>query len=440
MDTLTPSKGLRVAYALQSRSFAVFWVGQTISSLGDGAFATALAVAVYQLTGSSLAMGLFLMAQITPELIFTLFGGIAADRLPRRLVLVCADAGRALIVLTIALLSWFSLLHLWHLFVLAVLFGIIGSFFHPSYRAITPELVVKSHLSSANALTELSVQMGNLLGPILGAGLIAFGGSTGVAFAFDSLTFIISVCSLAAIRTRMNTDEGFAQPENDEVSPIATEIVVEKVPLSPPGFQGMMADMRDGFRTIVRSSWLIWSMIVAAFGLMAYRGAMSVTLPKLVFAIYGSGPWLLGAITTMVGVGAIIGALFVGQAHLRRRGIVALLGYVLSGLALLLFSLPLSHNIVPFVVLPAAFLVGFGINVMQIIWVTLLYELVPANKLGRVSSVDLLGSLGLLPIGYILSGWLGDRLGPPAVFLLAGLVMILLNLLPLLLREIRQVE
>jgi MFS family permease len=93
-----------------------------------------------------------------------------------------------------------------------------------------------------------------------------------------------------------------------------------------------------------------------------------------------------------------------------------------------------------FVVLPAAFLVGFGINVMQIIWVTLLYELVPGDKLGRVSSVDLLGSLGLLPIGYVLAGWLGDRLGPSTVFLLAGMVMIVLNTIPLFLRDIRELE
>lgn len=423
-----PQKGLRLAYALQSRSFAVFWLGQTISSLGDGAFATALAIAVYQLTGSSLAMGLFLMAQIIPELIFTLFGGVAADRLPRRLVLACSDVGRAVVVLLIALLAWLDLLQLWHLFVLAVLFGTIGSFFHPSYRAITPELVVKAHLSSANALTELSVQLGNLLGPILGAGLVVLGGgSASMAFAFDSLTFVISVCSLAAIRSVAKVAQGNS--------------IGEEIPIvHSPGLIGMLRDIRDGFRTILRSSWLLWSMIVAAFGLMAYKGALSVSLPKLVFAVYGSGPWLLAAITTTVGLGAIAGALCAGQVHFRRRGIVGLLGYVLSGLALIVFSLPFPHSIVPFVVLPAAFLVGFGINVMQIIWVTLLYELVPGDKLGRVSSVDLLGSLGLLPIGYVLAGWLGDRVGPAAVFLLGGMVMVVLNLLPLLLRDIRRLE
>lgn len=428
MSTLLPRKGIRLTQAFQSRAFAWFWLGQTISSFGDGAFATALAVTVYQLTGSSLAMGLFLMAQIVPELLFTLFGGVAADRLPRRLVLLCADAGRALVVLLIALLAWLNLLQLWHLFGLAVLFGIIRSFFNPSYRAITPELVAKEQFSSANALTELSIELGNLLGPMLGAGLIVLGGgSTSMAFAFDGLTFVISVCSLVTIRSR---------PVSSQEKPGE----VEKQPVLRRGLERMGRDVREGSQTILGSSWLLWSMIVAAFGLMAYRGAMSVSLPKLVFAVYGNGPWLLAAITTTAGIGAIAGALFVGQTNLRRRGIVALLGYVLSGLALMAFGLPLSHVIVPFVVLPASFVVGFGINIMQIIWVTLLYELVPSEKLGRVSSVDLLGSLGLLPVGYVLAGWLGDRLGPAVVFLSGGMVMVVLNSIPLFLRDIRELR
>src|SRR5258708_18326575 len=117
-------------------------------------------------------MGLLLMAQITPEVIFTLIGGAVADRLPRRTVLLASDASRALIVLSIALLGWLNLLHLWHLFAMAILFGITLSFFHPSYRALTPELVPHKHFSSANALTELSIQLCNLLGPALGPDLI----------------------------------------------------------------------------------------------------------------------------------------------------------------------------------------------------------------------------------------------------------------------------
>jgi len=423
MSTVTTQrKGLRLTQALFSRAFAWFWLGQTISTLGDGAFTMALAVAVYQLTGSSLAMGFFLMAKMIPELLFTLFGEVAADRLPFRLLLLCADSGRALTVLAIAALAWLDLLQVWHLFVLAVLFGLCHSIFNPAYRAITPDLVEKDHLSSANALTELSSQFGNFLGPLLGAGLIALAnGSASAAFAFDGLTFVVSVCSLLALR-----------PLPRSVQKPATT--------SANGPRGMVLDMHDGFRTILNSTWLCWSLIAATFGFVAYTGAMSVALPRLVFAVYKSGPWLLAAITTSAAIGGIVGAIFVGQVRLRHRGIIAFLAYVLSGLALLVFSLPIAQNILVFVVLPAACGVGFGMNTMGMIWANLLYELVPNEKLGRVVSVDHLGSLSMLPVGYVLAGWLSDQFGPASVFLLGGLMMVVLNSLPLLLRGIREIE
>ncbi len=424
-NTTLPRKGLRLMQAFRSASFAWFWMGQTVSLLGNGAFTIALAVTVYQLTRSSLAMGLFLTAQILPELFFTLVGGVTADRFPRRRVLVCSDIGRAFVVLLIALLAWLHLLLLWHLFVLAVLFGFIRSFFSPAYRAITPELVTKEQFSSANAMTELSVQFGDLLGPVLGAGLIVLGrGSASLAFAFDGLTFVLSVCSLFALRSL----------------PVVGEARVEARERQPIGLKRMAQEMGEGFRTILGSTWLLWSMIAATFGLVAYTGAMAVSLPKMVFAVYGNGPWLYAAITTTAGVGAMSGTAFVGQVHLQQRGIIAFLAYVLSGLALVAFSFPFTRGMVPFVVLPAAFVVGFGMSVMQTIWVTLLYELVPNEKLGRVSSVDLLGSLGLLPLGYVLAGWLGDHLGPSAVFLFGGMMMVVLDLIPLFIHDIRAMQ
>ena len=422
MSTVLARKSPRLAQALSSRSFAWFWLGQSISTLGDGAFTTALAVAVYQLTGSSLMMGLFLTAQIIPELLFTLLGGVAADRLPRRLVLLCADSGRALAVVSIAALAWLQLLQVWHLFVLAVLFGLCRSFFNPAYRAITPNLVIKEHVASANALTALSVQLGNFIGPLLGASFISLaGGSATLAFAFDGLTFLTSVCSLLAIRALpLPTPE----PENRATG----------------NSRSIVADMRDGFRTIFGSTWLLWSMMAATFTMVAYTGAMTVALPKLVLSVYQGGPWLLGALTTSVGVGAIVGTVFVGQVHLRQRGIIAFLAYILSGLALFVFSLPFAPHRAIFFVLPAAFVVGFGIDVMYLIWSNLLYELVPNEKLGRVSSVDLLGSLGLLPLGYVLAGWLSDRSGPASVFLIGGLSVVVLNCIPLFLRDIRAIK
>jgi MFS family permease len=419
--SLSP-KSLRFAQALRSRSFSWFWLGQTISAFGDGAFTTALAVTVYALTGSSLTMGLFLAAQIIPELLFTLLGGVAADRLPRRQVLMWADSCRALAVALIAVLAWLNLLQLWHLFVLAILFGLARSFFHPAYRAITPELVEADHLASANTLTSLSIQFGRLLGPPLGALFIAVGrGAGGTTFAFDSVTFLLSACSLLAIRG-------------------VRKVIDIRQEESPTGVQGVLGDILEGFQTIRRSTWLSWSLISATFGLVAYTGAISVALPKMVFAVYQSDSWLLATISTTIGIGSIAGAIFVGQLQLRKRGMIAFSGYIICGLALILFSIPLSSNVLPFAVLLAAFLVGFGMDVMGTIWSTLLYELVPGDKLGRVASVDLLGSLGLLPLGYVGAGLISDNFGPTMVFLLGGLSMVLLNCLPLFWRDIRALQ
>jgi MFS family permease len=425
MSLFFSSQGPRLTRALQSKTFSWFLLGQTVSTLGDGAFTTALAIAVYQLTGSSLIMGFFLMAQILPELFFTLFGGVVADRFPRRMIIVCADGARAMIVISIAALSWFHLLQLWHLFVLAVLFGCARSFFTPAYRAITPELVDRDHLASANALISLSVQFGQLLGPILGAGFIGLaGGSASLAFAFDGLTFVVSVCSLLSLR----------------FAPGALYVAMDVEEERSMSLHSMLLDVREGFGTIWGSTWLRWSMLVATFGLVAESGAMAVSLPKMVFAVYGSGPWLLAAIATATGLGAAGGAILVGQVRLRRRGVLGLLGYVLTGLALIVFALPLPRASVVFIVLPAAFLAGFGMSVMYTIWATILYELVPGKMLGRVSSVDLLGSLAFLPLGYVLAGWLSDHLGPASVFLLGGLGMVILDLVPLFLRDIRDLQ
>src|SRR5262249_20362582 len=193
------ARRIRFARALRSRSFALLWGGQTISALGDGAYTPALAWQVLLLTHSGTAMGLILAATTSARLLFLLFGGMAADRLPRRPLIFWSDAGRALIVLAIALLGWTHQLQLWHLVALGFSFGFVGAFFLPAYRAMPPQLVAVEDLPSANALTELRGQLGQLIGPLVGATLVAWT-DPATAFAFDGLTFAFSAASLSAIR------------------------------------------------------------------------------------------------------------------------------------------------------------------------------------------------------------------------------------------------
>src|SRR5216684_5191200 len=189
---------LHFARAFRSRPFTLLWVGQTVSVLGDAVFNVAIAWEVLLLTGSATAMSLILIAQWAPRIVFLLLGGVIADRMSRRLLMLWADAGCGCIVMVVAWLSWAHLLQFWHLVALAPLFGIVSSFFDPAYQAIMPQLVEADALASANSLNIVSRNIGFLLGPMLGAGCITLLGPAS-AFAFDGLTFFISAALLIAI-------------------------------------------------------------------------------------------------------------------------------------------------------------------------------------------------------------------------------------------------
>ncbi len=227
------------ARALQSRSFALLWTGQTISALGDGAFVTALSWQALQLTGSAMAMGLVVLAQTFPMILLLLFGGVVADRFPRQQVMLWSDASRAVAVLLIAVLGMTHLLQLWHLVLLALFFGIVRGFFSPAYQSIIPQVVDKGDLSSANSLTELSYQLYCSVGPMLGASCVAFAGPA-VAFAFDGLTFIVSAMCLAMLRLPVRLSAATATSAN----------------LPQRGIRSAMSEMREGLRYDAGSTFL----------------------------------------------------------------------------------------------------------------------------------------------------------------------------------------
>jgi MFS family permease len=425
MSAPAPAR-LRFARALGSRPFALLWGGQTISALGDGAFATALAWQVLILTGSATAMGLVVAAQSIPTVIFLLIGGVAADRLPRRLVLFVVDSGRAAVVLAIAALAWLHVLQLWHLVALGLFFGVVGAFFYPAYRAMPPQLVAKEDLSSANSLTELSWQLGRLAGPVLGAALVAASTPAG-AFAFDGLTFVVSALTLFFIRVAPSPQPAASRPA-DGTSAVRR------------GARLVWADLRDGMTYVASSPWLVITIAVPALGNVLGSAPLLVVLPRLVADVYHAGVWLLGGIATAQAVGLIVATFLVGQIHFRRRGIVAFGSMIFASLAGAALGLPWPHDSIAVIALGAGAVIGLGGGMLQTIWITLLHELVPNEKLGRVASIDLVGSIALMPPAYALSGLLADRFGPALVFVVGGALKTLLYASGMLTRAVRDVD
>lgn len=425
------TKNSTMIQALRFRPLIWLLLGQSISTVGDGAFTVALAWEVILLTGSATAMSLVVIARTIPLLLFLLIGGVAADRMPRRLIMLCSDAGRAVVVFFIAVLGWFHLLQLWHLIALSLIFGFVQGFFLPAYQAIVPELVKKESLVSANSLKSLSRRVAQLIGPTVGAACIALASPFG-AFVFDGLTFIFSAICLLLLKNPSVTPaiQEASQTQGRERETLSMRI--------GKNVHSTRADIHEGIQHVLGSTWLWLTIVFAAFGNIGFSGALSISLPKLVNEMTNSGVWVFGLFATINYMGAIIAPFFVGLlSRVRHRGVIAYLAVALCGGAFMIIGIPLPEGPKSVIICISAGVIGFSLTSFGILWDILLQEHIPQDRLGRVNSLDLLGSYGLTPIGYLVIGILSDRIGPSLVFLFSGLLNIVLAAVALSIKDIR---
>lgn len=402
--------------SLRNPLFAFLWSGQTISRFGDHLYRVALAWWVLEKTGSAAAMGTVLIFTSVPMLIFILIGGVAVDRFPRARVMFFSDLLRAAVVGVITLLAFTNGLEIWHIYVASILFGFVSAFFQPAYIAIVPDIVSSDHRPSANSLTALSAQLTGILGPAAGAGIVAYSG-TASAFALDAFSFIISAfCLLPLLRI---TPLPGNTPEQSNPRP------------------NVLTDFREGWRAVITIPWLWITILLAALMNLTEFGPYSVALPFLVKNNLGNDVQILGWLYSAGSIGSVLAAVWLGhKTSLRRRGILAYSGLVIWGLTTAALGLPMPIALL----LTASFAVGASINVFNLIWVNTLQEMVPHEMLGRVSSIDYLGSFVLLPIGYGIAGWATDSVGAPMVLLVGGILTALLALAGLSHPSIRQLD
>lgn len=398
--------------SLSHRAFALLWTGQTVSRLGDSLYRVALAWWMLEETGSATAMGAVMIFSFTPMLIFLLIGGVLVDRLPRLRVMLVCDVASGAIIGTVALLAFADRLEVWHVYAASLLFGLVEAFFFPAYTAAVPALTPAEALPSANSLTSLSHQITGIVGPAVAAAIVAAGG-TPLAFLLDGLSFFLSAAFLLPLLRQ------------------------DAAPAPAGGGRTALADLRDGLSLVLASPWLWITIALFAFTNVALSGPRAVALPFLIQENLGAGVEALGLISSSAAAGSMVGTVWLGRyARLRRRGLVGYLCTAVTGLSFFVFGLavPLS------VIISAAFVGGLSISMFGLIWTNTLQELVPGEKLGRVSSIDALGSFVLLPVGYAVAGWATDLVGAPLVFAVGGAVTTLLALAGLLHPAIRHLD
>jgi MFS family permease len=394
--------GPRLLRPFGIRDFRLLFSGETVSVLGDQFHFVALAWLALQLTGSGLALGTVLMTAAVPRAVFMLLGGAFSDRFSPRTLMLLSNAIRGVVVAVVAALVLTGTAQLWHLYVLAAIFGIVDAFFYPALNTIVPMLIPERQLAPANALVQGSQQVMGLIGPAV-AGVMVAAVQTGPAFAIDAASFGIAAAALLLIR-------------GGRRRPAATADRPRPALLGSIG-DGVRAAWADpGVRSVV--------VLTAAFN-GEFTGPVSVGLAWLADNRFVGGSAAFGFLFAAWGAGAVLGAITGGSIHrLPRMGTVVLVLAILLGIGLGLIGIAPSVPVALAIIGPMGAIGGF-LNVQIIAW---LQARVPEERLGRVMSLVMLGSVGLAPVSLALAGALIDLGAVTATFLGAGAIVVAASL------------
>lgn len=395
---------------LRRRNFALYFAGQSLSLLGDAVTPVALAFAVLDVSGSPAALGAVLAAGMAPTVVLVLLGGVVADRVQRRRLMLVCDAVRSLAQGSLALLLLTGTARLWHIIVIQLVSGTGAAFFRPASTGLLPEIVDAGSLPRANGLLGLSTNVSYALGPAVAGTLVALVGS-GWALLVDALTFTASTATLAAVRAGRGTQlTGAERPS-------------------------MLADLAAGWNEFRSRTWL-WAIVLWSTPVhLLVLPAMAVLGPVVALRGLGGAPaW--ATIAACSGIGAVIGGVLSLRIQPRRLLLTACVPLAAEGLPPLLLAGPAP---VP-AIAAAALLGGVGASMFNIYFLTAMQQQVPAESLSRVSSYDWLGGVALLPLGYALAGPVAALTSVRAVLVAAGVWMLTSTLLLLTVPSVRDLR
>ncbi len=391
---------------LRERSFARYLAASTISDLGSGMAMVALAFAVLEFGGAT-DLGIVLLAREIPIVILLLLGGVFADRLPRRTILVGSDLVKGSAQIVTAILLFSGTANVWNVALLQTVFGVAAAFSRPATIGLVREAVSVSRLQEANALLGLSGSVLRIAGPAIGALLVA-AGSPAWAITVDAITFFASAALTASMHLAPTVR-------------IATASI--------------LGDLRDGWRELARRPWAM--AIIASFGLfqLTYFPALLVLGPIVAKEqLGGAAAW--GTLLAIESAGAVFGGLFALRLRVERPLVATQLVVLPAGLLLAALAIPL-----PLVGLAAvSFTVGVGFALGNTLWITALQRNVPEHALSRISSFDWFGSVALNPIGYALIGPIAAVIGTPETLVISGVLNMVICVGVILVPSVRSIR
>jgi len=396
---------------LRERPFRLLWLARTGSSVGDSLVPVALAFAVIGIGGGALSLGIVVASRFIALGTSTIAGGVWADRLPRRAVIVSADLLRFGTEAMTAALLLTGTAHVWQLAVLQSAAGVGAGFFLPASTALLPETVSAGSLQQANSLLSMSESGTRIFGPVVAGAIVASAGA-GWCFAVDAASFLVSVGFVTAMQ------------------------VVEHVRPVPQRF---WRDVADGWREVRRHRWLTAGFLGFALGNVGI-GIYLVLGPFVALTHLGGhvgGKVAWGLIVGSIPIGGLLGGVVayrIKPVHpVATAFAIWSLGGVLPFTLVRPFPLP--------VIMVAAAMLGACILIGNALWETAMQQEVRRDRLARVASIDQLLSIGLMPAGQALAGAIAAGVGTPAALVLAAALMCVPNLVVVaFVREVRSVR
>jgi MFS family permease len=381
------------------RDFGCFWLGRTLSLVGDYAFRVAFITYVIDVGRSATTLAVANAALLLPALAFYLLGGAVGDRVAsRRHILIVTDLARFAATAGIALAAA-GHGALVAVVALALLIGVGDGFFGPAALAYVPEIVRPDQLVAANSANSIGQQIGLVVGPLAGGLLVGFG-SPALAFGFDAASFLASALLIMAVRHRPAPATEPAGPDAGAAEPAGS----------------LLADVAGGLRYALTQRWLLISFAVGASANAVFAGNLDVTVPFIVSPDGLRGASELGGFYAMQGVGALVGAVILARLRIHRVGELLFGMLTMMGTALALvgvFGAGAGSYLM-------ALAYGVGVHFFNSLFLTLLQEKVPSALMSRVSSVVLLAFTGLMPLGTLLMGPLVAGFGATHVVLATG--------------------
>jgi MFS transporter, DHA3 family, tetracycline resistance protein len=393
--------GWRVLAPFKFREYRLLIAAVSLSIFAEGMWAVVMALQVIELSNDPTSLSLVATCLGAGLVAFVLVGGLAADRISQRAIIIAVETVNVIAVSTVAVLGLTGALRIWHMAVAAAALGIAAAFFFPAYSAILPRILPADQLLAANGVEGVVRPVfQRAVGPAI-AGLVVGATFPSLGAVVVATLFAIGLVLLVATRPALKAPVHQSDQERPH----------------------LLRDLREGFVFMLGTPWLLWTLLFASMFVLLVLGPIEVLLPFIAKQRFEDGARTFGFILAFFGFGSALGAIAVSSRRLPRRYLTVMMTmWSVGSIPLVIVGVTSSFPLMA----AATFVIGCTDGAGMVIWGTLLQRRVPTHMLGRVSSLDFFVSLAFMPVSFAIVGPLSKVVSMQTIFLVAGIAPVLL--------------